>query len=463
MTRLPIPGQRLPDAPARDHFHAVVVNNKLYLASGRRSRFGGSGGTIGDTEAVVDVYDFATGQWLSGNNLPDNIPTQRGGASVAVLGAEIIVIGGEKTTESLLKTEALNPSTGTWRTLANLNVTGRHGTQAVVYNNDIYLPAGAKTAGGNEILPTENYLEAFSFDGPPTTPPANSGLISLEAECATVGSGWTVGSDNTASGGAYVVFSNGTTYSPPADIPANRVRFSFNASAAGSYNLFARVKAPTSSDDSFYFRVNGGSWLAWSSGIKIGNSFQWNRFGTLLNLVSGNNTLDIAYREDGLQLDKIILNTQNQTPANFGEAASNCSGTPSNQAPVAVAQASPNAGVAPLTVNLNGSQSSDDKGIVSYQWTWTENGVAKSASGVNPSITLPAGTFTISLQVTDAEGLSDTETVSISVNQPSSGSGLISLEAECATVGSGWTVGSDNTASGGAYVVFSNGTTYSPP
>jgi N-acetylneuraminic acid mutarotase len=158
----------LPDAPrARDHFFAQVYDNKIYVVAGRRSRFGAPEGTFSDTEAAVDVYDFGTGQWLSGAALPDDLPTERAGAPIALLGNELIVMGGEVENNSLAlpTTEALNLTTGNWRSLANLTLQ-RHATQAIVYNDDIYIAAGSKTKGGTEITNNEVFMEVFSFDEP---------------------------------------------------------------------------------------------------------------------------------------------------------------------------------------------------------------------------------------------------------------------------------------------------------
>lgn len=158
----------LPDAPhARDHFAAVVIDNKLYVAAGRRSKQGAADDTFKDTEAAVDVFDFTTGQWLNGSSVPDNIPTKRAGAAAAVLNGELIVIGGEVESNppddlALTTTEALNPTSGTWRTLAPMNL-GRHASQAVVHNDAIYLPAGSKTKGATEITASESFMEVFSF------------------------------------------------------------------------------------------------------------------------------------------------------------------------------------------------------------------------------------------------------------------------------------------------------------
>ncbi|MGB7395118.1 MAG: kelch repeat-containing protein, partial [Pricia sp.] len=87
----------LMDAPRpRDHFHAAVIGDKMYLAGGRLS--GSPDPNIVETFKPVipevDVYDFTSGTW---STLPSdqNIPTPRAAASVASLNGKLLVIGGE--------------------------------------------------------------------------------------------------------------------------------------------------------------------------------------------------------------------------------------------------------------------------------------------------------------------------------------------------------------------------------
>ena len=147
----------LPDAPrARDHFHAVVINDKLYVAGGRRSS-DSTGEVWNLTIPEVDVYDFSIGQW---STLPagSNIPTPRAGAATQVLGNELIVIGGESAQPTAhIETEALNVQTNTWRRVADMQQK-RHGTQAIKSNNGLYIAAGAGMKGGDSLL---NSMEAF--------------------------------------------------------------------------------------------------------------------------------------------------------------------------------------------------------------------------------------------------------------------------------------------------------------
>ena len=153
----------------------------------------------------------------------------------------------------------------------------------------------------------------------------------LEAECAAVGSKWSVKSASDASNGKYVVVTNGNTYSVPSDIAANRVRFTVNTTAAGAFKMFARIKAPSGLDDSYFVRVNGGSWYAWSRGLAGVAGFDWKAYPkNNISLKAGTNTIDFAYREDGTLLDKIMLTTTSTVPSGTGGADASCSGTGGN-------------------------------------------------------------------------------------------------------------------------------------
>ncbi|GAB3027830.1 Kelch repeat-containing protein [Spirosoma pulveris] len=153
----------MPDAPhARDHFQAVVIGNKLYAAGGRRSSQN-TGQTFMLTVPEVDIYDFTTGQWSTSTN---PIPTQRAGTTAVALDGNVVVIGGESVQATAHnETESFSPTTNNWLKLANLQQ-GRHGTQAILNNQAIYIVAGSGSQGGNLELSSQ---EVFYQSGP-TTP-----------------------------------------------------------------------------------------------------------------------------------------------------------------------------------------------------------------------------------------------------------------------------------------------------
>jgi len=78
------------------------------------------------------------------------------------------------------------------------------------------------------------------------------------------------------------------------------------------------------------------------------------------------------------------------------------------------AEAGPNQTVnEDISVTFDGSGSSDDKGIVNYQWDFGDGG---TGNGITVSHTYTeSGTYTVTLTVTDGVGLSDSDTLTVTV------------------------------------------------
>ncbi len=186
----------LPDAPrARDHFHATVLDDKLYVAGGRLS--GGTGGTFAPLIAEVDVYDFATQTW---STIPD-LPTPRAAASVASFENELYVIGGEIQVDlegntigdAVNITESFNPLTGSWTTKSSL-LTERHGTQAIVSGDGIHVVAGSASLGGGGTMKN---MEFYGSDNPTGEALTASQLVVSASETIPTGGGLNVPISNT--------------------------------------------------------------------------------------------------------------------------------------------------------------------------------------------------------------------------------------------------------------------------
>lgn len=144
----------LPDAPhERDHFMAAVVEGKLVAAGGRTSD---QPNPFDGAVAGTDVYDFATGTWSTGAD----IPTLRAGALTAPAGSEVLVAGGEidGTNAALAVTEAYNIRTDTWRTLQSL-IEGRHSGGGAVLGTQWHVVAGSNRKGGSGETDTHESLE----------------------------------------------------------------------------------------------------------------------------------------------------------------------------------------------------------------------------------------------------------------------------------------------------------------
>lgn len=85
------------------------------------------------------------------------------------------------------------------------------------------------------------------------------------------------------------------------------------------------------------------------------------------------------------------------------------------QAPVATATVAPVSGQVPLTVDVDASASTDADGtIVSYDWDFGDGATATGSTGSH--IYTTAGTYTVTLTVTDDDGLDDTASFTVDVS-----------------------------------------------
>ena len=148
---------QLADAPRiRDHHQAAIVNDKMYVIGGRDTAT-----SLNAVIQPVDVYDFNTSSW---STIPTLLPTGRSGCAVVTFEGEIYVMGGESSQfQSHVEVEVLNPITNTWRTNPPMNL-GRHGIQAVVNANSIYVIAGSKLRGEGKITRSDKaFQEVFTI------------------------------------------------------------------------------------------------------------------------------------------------------------------------------------------------------------------------------------------------------------------------------------------------------------
>ncbi|MGB3681952.1 MAG: malectin domain-containing carbohydrate-binding protein [Rubrobacteraceae bacterium] len=164
---------QLPDMPrARDHFQSAIVDGKLYAIGGRDTN-------VDATTTKADVYNLAGGTEVAWKTLDTALPTARGGFATAVLGKEILVIGGEGGGNAYDLVEAYDTAANSWRALAPMP-TARHGVQAVACNGGVYIAGGGKAQQGGS--PT-NVHEAFFLDGatrcaPTDATPPDTGITS---------------------------------------------------------------------------------------------------------------------------------------------------------------------------------------------------------------------------------------------------------------------------------------------
>jgi hypothetical protein len=150
--------------------------------------------------------------------------------------------------------------------------------------------------------------------GPPSTT-----TLFFEAENGTGASTapMSIQSDANASNGRYIW--SGTSGSNSA-VPTNgHVRFNFSVPSAGTYKVWGRflVGPATSSDDSLWVRIDSSTFVQWNDLFpRIGSAgYAWDSehntpSGNAVvthNLAAGSHVLEIAYRENGLKMDRFLV------------------------------------------------------------------------------------------------------------------------------------------------------------
>ncbi len=140
---------------ARDHFHAAVIGHTLYAASGRQS--GGKGGVFAPLISIVDTYNFKTQTW---STLEKELPTPRAAPGVVTFNNELFVMGGEGEIQgpAYKLTEAYSPVSQRWSRKADMHYP-RHGTQAILSGNGVYIAGGSPNRGGGRQWNMEVYNE----------------------------------------------------------------------------------------------------------------------------------------------------------------------------------------------------------------------------------------------------------------------------------------------------------------
>lgn len=348
----------LTDAPsARDHFHATIVDGKLYLTGGRQS--GGTGGVFAPTLAAVDVYDFGLSSW---STLPSgsNLPTPRGGATTVNFKGEVVVIGGEGDGQAFATAEALNPSTGQWRSLASMN-NARHGTQAIVSGDGIHITAGSPSQGSGN----QDNMEVYGIDNPTGVALVASSLNAPTAVTIAAAASQTVTIDNTIGNTGIIV----------TDLTLGGANASDFAITAGDLDVFL-IPAGTSHQ------------------ITVINNGASNLNEAILTINYGASSAAV-----------VTINASTNTP------------------PTASFTATPTTGAAPLAVSFDASASSDpdQDDILSYSWAFGDGG---TATGVTTNHNYVSdGVYTVTLMVNDGEdNATATEVITVGTNnngQPS--------------------------------------------
>jgi phosphatidylserine/phosphatidylglycerophosphate/cardiolipin synthase-like enzyme len=372
---------------------------------------------------------------------------------------------------SLSSTDATAPFSFTIRSL-NLS-TGTHTLQAKAYD-------AAGNTGASSVV-------GVTLDR--TTPPASDIVLYAADASVRVGS-WVVVNDTTAAGGTRLRNPNASAAKivTASANPASYFEMTFNANAGQRYHLWMRGKADSNSytNDSVFVQFDGTVDSGGNPVYRIGttsaaeynledcsgcgvSNWGWQDNGyagfglDLYFATTGQQTLRIQVREDGLSLDQIVLSpstylTTAPGPLKNDNTILPKSGTgpapdttppptsiasPANGAQVSgtvnvMANASDNIGVAHVDLYVDGALIATTTSAP-YTFSWNTTG-------------LSSGPHTLQTRAYDAaNNVGTSGTTSVTVSAPSTGPAEIVLYASDAPIRVGnWTVVADATAAGGS-------------
>ena len=162
---------------------------------------------------------------------------------------------------------------------------------------------------------------AVSADLTFTTSSTTPVVLYLEAESGTETSPMVTGNDSLASAGSYIYVPNGSGYS------TGRAVIPFSVPEAGSYAIWGRTIAPNTNDNSFFISVDtevkddvvdATDQISTIWDVAISTIWTWNRVNMrtspegavadrLFNLSAGPHTLYVSGREDGTELDRVLI------------------------------------------------------------------------------------------------------------------------------------------------------------
>ncbi len=134
---------------------------------------------------------------------------------------------------------------------------------------------------------------------------------------------------------------------------------------------------------------------------------------------AGTNNVLLRVTDDGGKQSVISMSVlvSNPPPTPPAPAPPAPPAPPPNQAPVASFTFSPTSPIENTAVSFDGSSSTDDLAVTSFQWDFDGDGIFDAATAQASFTFTSAGSKTVSLTVTDAGGLQNVSSQSISVRE----------------------------------------------
>ena len=328
----------------------------------------------------------------------------------------------------------------------------------IVFSPVTYMNTSPGWTKSDSVILIENF---GSVSGP-------SNVVLWTADASNIQGVWTRVSDNTAAGQIALQYPDfgGPRLTNALISPNNYFEMSFNVQAGIPYRLWMRGKAigNSTNNDSVWVQFSSSLNASGGADYRIGTTsalmynmeectgcglsgWGWNDTGIngLGPLVwfaaSGTQTIRVQLREDGINLDQIVLSPQAYltsspgafkndsviVPRSSGETTTVSSAPPPpplptpaptpvpNQPPQVSVSANPTSGNAPLFVAFNSSSWDPDGSIVSSNWTF---GDGTGGAAISPDHVYSTGTFTARVTVTDNSGATASASITITALSP---------------------------------------------
>jgi hypothetical protein len=132
----------------------------------------------------------------------------------------------------------------------------------------------------------------------------------------TAGSSFDVVSDPLASNGKYITIQGIQSISKAPSDSSGLISFSITVSRDTTYNLFARLNCLSPDNDSFWIKLDNGSYTIFD-GLET-SGWSWRKLTSFV-LMKGKHKFTFGYREEGAMLDKICISSHATIPTAMGE------------------------------------------------------------------------------------------------------------------------------------------------
>jgi len=227
-----------------------------------------------------------------------------------------------------------------------------------------------------------------------------------------------------------VIIFNGadeTSYATCSTLPTDRgtVTATVNVPTSGTYQVWSRIKTPSSVDNTFLMQVDGTYCNVNVGGSSIpANTWTWVNYKNgstsqkvTMNLTAGSHTMTLAGNADNVMVDRIIL-TQSTTctPTGTGD---NCT----DSTPPSVSITSPSDGSSISSTTTVAASATDNIAVTKVEFA--VDGSVKATDSSSPyrysfdPSTVSAGSHTLTATAYDASGNSTkSSAVAITVNAP---------------------------------------------